>query len=110
MTAVVPDDDKAFTVVTKKKAKNGPQPLKPLYDPNDQKVIVQPHTQTSVQMTWQYLRMANRAVWEYQKELDYCFIRCHVTIKQILPRPKDPTISHTSTPLKGGSKKKGNCR
>lgn len=35
----------------------------------------------SVRMTWQCLQMANRAVREYKKELDYCFIRCHVTMK-----------------------------
>ena len=35
-------------------------------------------------MTWQYLQMANRAIREYQKDLDYCFIRCHVTMKQNL--------------------------
>ena len=28
--------------------------------------------------------MANRAVQEYQKDLDYYFIRCHVTMKQNL--------------------------
>ena len=88
--AADPAADKSFTVVSnKKKAKAQKKgPLKPLYNPNDQKVIVQVHPDTppqeSVQMTWQYLQMANRAVREYQKDLDYCFIRCHVTMKQNL--------------------------
>ena len=76
-------------VSNKKKVKAQKKgPLKPLYNPNDQKVIVQVHPDTppqeSVQMTWQYLQMANRAVRDYQKDLDYCFIRCHVTMKQNL--------------------------
>ena len=62
--------------------------LKPLYEPNDQKVIIQLHPSTppakDIQTTWQYLRIANKAVREYCKELDYCFIRCHVTLKQNL--------------------------
>ena len=84
VTAVAPDEDNSFTVVTNKKeaAEKGPQPLKPLYGPNDQKVVVQIHPDTppqpSVQITWQCLQIANRAIREYQKDLDYCFIRCHV--------------------------------
>ena len=82
----------------KKTAKKGPQPLKPLYHPNDQKVVVQIHPdtppQSSIQMTWQYLQMANCAIREYQKDLDYCFIRCHVTMKQNL-------VLQTSTKTQG---------
>ena len=38
--------------------------------------------------------MANRAVCEYQKGPEYCFIRCHVTQKQNL-------VLQTSTKTKG---------
>ena len=38
--------------------------------------------------------MANRAVREYQKNLDYCFIRCHITMKQNL-------VLQTSTKTQG---------
>ena len=90
--------DKTFTVVTHKKKPTKKGPLKPLYNPNDQKVIVQIHPDTppqeSVQMTWQYLQMANHAVRQYQKDLDFCFIRCHVTMKQNL-------VLQTSTTTQG---------
>lgn len=99
VTAVDSEAKKTFAVVSHNKPK--PQkkgPLKPLYNPNDQKVVVQVHLdtlpQTSVQMTWQYLQMANHAVCEYQKDLDYCFIRCHVTMKQNL-------VLQTSTKTQG---------
>ena len=87
VTAVDPEAEKTFTVVTHKRPKQQKKKglLRPLYNPNDQKVV-HPGTppQPSVQMTWQYLQMANRAVREYQKDLDYCLIRCYVMMKQNL--------------------------
>ena len=51
-------------------------------------MIIQLHPDTppreQVQETWQYLQLANKAVREYQKDLGYCFIRCHVTLKKNL--------------------------
>jgi hypothetical protein len=75
-----------FTVVSNKKKKE--KLLKPQYDPNDQRVILQIHPDTppatDVQSTWRYLRLANKAVRHYQQELDYCFVRCHATQKNNL--------------------------
>ena len=66
--------DKPFTVVSSKKKKQQKGPLKPLYNPNNQKVVVQLHLdtspQTSIQATRQYLQTANRAVRKYQKNFD----------------------------------------
>ena len=80
---------KEFTLVqNKNKKKANPKPLKPRYDPNDQRVILQIHPDTppatDVQSTWRYLRLANKAVRHYQQELDYCFVRCHATLKNNL--------------------------
>ena len=98
VAAATSDSEKAFTIVSRKKKNQFKGPLKPLYDPNDQKVIIQIHPdtppQTTIQMTWQYLQMANRAVREYQKGPDYCFVRCHVTQKQNL-------VLQTCTKTKG---------
>ena len=51
-------------------------------------MIIQLHPDTppreQVQETWQYLQLANKAVREYQKGLEYCFIRCHVILKKNL--------------------------
>lgn len=97
VAAIPATNTDGFQMVTKKKpAKKGP--LRPLYNPNDQKVIIQVHPDTppatTIQMTWQYLQMANRAVREYQKAPDYCFVRCHVTQKQNL-------VLQTSAKTKG---------
>ena len=75
-------------MVARKKKPQKKGPLRPLYNPNDQKVVVQIHPDTppepTVQATWRYLQMANAAIWGYQKNPDYCFIRCYVTMKQNL--------------------------
>ena len=88
----------AFIIVSRKKKNQFKGPLKPLYDPNNQKIIIQihPHTppQTTIQITWQYIQMANRAIREYQKGTDHCFVPCHVTQKQNL-------VLQTSTKTKG---------
>ena len=67
------DSEKAFTIVSRKKKNQFKGPRKPLYDPNDQKVIIQIHPdtppQTTIQMTWQDLQIVNRAIREYQKAL-----------------------------------------
>jgi hypothetical protein len=77
-----------FTTVVNKKKKEKEKLLKPQYDPNDQRVILQIHPDTppatDVQSTWRYLRLANKAVRHYQRELDYCFVRCHATQKNNL--------------------------
>ena len=78
------DNTTEFNLVSRKKVPKKPaQLLKPHYDPNDQKVIIQLHPstppQSTVQITWQYLQLANKAVREYQKDLDFYFVRCHVT-------------------------------
>ena len=62
--------------------------------PSSSYIQTPPLPQASVQMAWQYLQMANRAVREYQKELGYCFIRYHVTTKQNL-------VLQASTKTKG---------
>ena len=96
--AADPTADISFTVVSSKKKQQQKGPPKPLYNPNDQKVVVQLHPdtapQSSVQATWRYLQMANRAVREYQKNLDYFFVRCHVAMKQNL-------VLQTSTKTQG---------
>ena len=85
-------------MVSSKEKKQQKGPLKPLYNPNDQKVVVQLHPvtppQKSVQAIWKYLQTANRAVREYQKNLDYCFIRSCATMKQNL-------VFQTSTKAQG---------
>ena len=91
-TAATKDGTTGFTLVggkkTRKTTVTAPKTLKPLYDPNDQKVIIQLHPDTppreKIEETWQYLQLANKAVREYQKDLDYCFIGCHVTLKKNL--------------------------
>ena len=87
-TTVGPGTDNSFTVVAKKKKPQKKGPLRPLYNPNDQKVVAQIHPDTppesTVQATWRYLQMANAAIREYQKNPDYRFIRCYVTMKQNL--------------------------
>ena len=68
VAAATSDSEKAFTIVSRKKKNQFTRPRKPLYDPNNQKVIIQIHPdtppQTTIQMIWQYLQMANRAVRE----------------------------------------------
>lgn len=55
-----------FTTVVNKKKKEKEKLLKPQYDPNDQRVIIQVHPDTppatDVQTTWRYMRLANKAV------------------------------------------------
>ena len=55
VAAATSDSEKAFTIVSRKKKNQFKGPLKPLYDPNDQKVIIQIHPdtppQTTIQMT-----------------------------------------------------------
>ena len=96
-TAAGPGTDNSFTVVAKKKNPQKKGPLRPLYNPNDQKVVVQIHPDTppepAVQATWRYLQMANAAIWGYQKNPDYCFIRCYVTME-----PQWSKILHHGVP------------
>ena len=60
------DATPGFTVVTSntKQRQKGPQTIRPIYDPNDQKVIVQIHLdtppRTEAQQHWQYLQLANK--------------------------------------------------
>ena len=49
--------------------------------------VVQVHPDTppeDVQTTWKYLRLANKAVRGCRKEQEFCFLRCHVTLKKNL--------------------------
>lgn len=85
--AAAPEGTTEFTRVTnrnknKNKKAAAPKILKPMYDPNDQRVVMQVHPTppaVDVQTTWKHLRLASKAVREYQKDLDYCFVGCCVT-------------------------------
>jgi hypothetical protein len=80
----------ARTPITKnpEAARRPMQILRPQFEPNDQKVIVQVHPNTNpksdMKSTWSYLQLANKAVREYNKNPEYCFVRCHVTDKNNL--------------------------
>ena len=56
LAAAFSDSGKVFTIISRKKKNQSKGPLKKLYDPNDQKLIIQIHPdtppQTTFQMTW----------------------------------------------------------
>lgn len=63
--------------------KTPPKPLEPQFGPIDQGMILLVHTDSppaeDVQTTWRHLRLVNRAVRQYQKDLDFCRVGCPVT-------------------------------
>lgn len=76
-----------FTVdLPSKKKKRGTQMIRPPHDPNDQKVVAQIHpntpARTDLQSTWRCLQVAYKVVNEYRKDLDFCFVGCHVMSEQ----------------------------
>ena len=72
--------------LSSKNKKRGTQIIKPPHDPNDQKVVVQIHpnapARTDLQSIWRYLQAANKVVNEYRKDLEFCFVGCHVMNEQ----------------------------
>ena len=104
--AVAGDPAQGFTVVRNKRTgPKAPKALKPLYDPSDQKVTLQLHPSTppaeDVQTTWRYLRLANKAVREYQKNTDYCFILLRHTEENPGPSDLDQDQGPRPPPLPG---------
>ena len=91
-----------FTLVAAKKKQKGPQTIKPVYNPNDQRVIIQIHPDTpparKFQATWRYLQLANRVVGEYRKGLECCFIRCHATQNSLVLQTSFRTRGSDYTP------------